>query len=134
MSKQTKSLETINDELNQMVLTGEGITLDDALDALEATDVSAMVAMNAEYLKIEPNSVYNVVFMGMETATLDGEVRDVVKIKNKQGEYISAAAVLVSTCKRLRHQPCLIRIITRNKIKAAKGEYIDMSVLTFPGA
>lgn len=73
--------------------------------------------------------------MGLDTATLDGVEREVVKLKDETGsEFISAASVLVSTCKKLRHMPCLIRVITRNKIKAAKGEYIDMSVLAFPGA
>lgn len=129
------SLATINENIAEATLRGEGVDLTEAFKILAETDDSKLEAINAEYLKIETNKVYHFLFMGLDTATLDGVEREVVKLKDETGsEFISAASVLVSTCKKLRHMPCLIRVITRNKIKAAKGEYIDMSVLAFPGA
>lgn len=132
MSNQT--LEQVNDSLVSMITRGEGVTIEEALKALESVSDKELVAANADYLSIKPNTVLNLVFTGMDTAMLDGKEVEIVKLRDAEKEYIAAQAVLVSTCKKLRSQPCLIRVIVRNKLKSAKGEYFDISVLTFPGA
>jgi hypothetical protein len=109
------------------------LTWQEAFDILEAAPDGALRTINANYLELELGSTYNMVFDGMDVATIQGEDREVVKLIDKDGNrYIHGSVVLVNACKRLTQIPTMIRIIVKDKkVKGKEGDYFDLTVKTF---
>jgi hypothetical protein len=129
--------QDVNEQLNNALVLGKEptVSFEEMFAIAEQADGKKMQSLSAEYLKLETDETYHFIFQGMDKATLDGQEKEVVKLIDKAGRnFISAAAVLVTSCKKVQTLPCMVRVVTRKEIKAEKGKYLDMSVFTFPAS
>ena len=60
--------------------------------------------------------------------------KDIITLLDKEkNSFISASTVLVSACKRIKHIPCLIRIVHKGEVKMTGGrKYDNFAMLTSP--
>lgn len=97
-----------------------------AFDELET--VENLVELTGEYISFEEGEVKQLIVECMTTITLEGKTKDAVIVWDKDGNRgISAATVLVNSCKNLR-LPCPIIVTCKGEKRAAVGKYSDLSI------
>jgi len=113
----------------------------DVLAAFDKVPTSALQQLNSEYLKLDENSSYSFIFLGM--TTLKGKEGsneaereyEGVRLIDKDGKnYVSGLTVLVTELKRVTVLPCLVKIVTKKETKSnsGMGKYLAMEVYTVP--
>jgi len=107
--------------------------------SFEFENENQIVEVTAAYLAMEEGETKDFIFMGMSTTEFaddHGEMKEkeIVSLLDKEkNSFISAATVLVSACKRIKHVPCLIRIVHKGKVKLTGGrQYDNFAMLTSP--
>ena len=113
----------------------------DVLAAFDKVPTSALQQLNSEYLKLEENSSYSFIFLGMTTlkgkeGSNDAEREyEGVRLIDKDGKnYVSGLTVLVTELKKVTVLPCLVKIVTKKETKSSSGigKYLAMEVYTVP--
>ena len=133
--------ESANENTNLEVNSNNSLVTADAqkmaqlqnlFEMFEGQETGAMRSLTADYLEMKENSVYNFICSGMTTfLTSEGEQREAAILVDKENKtFINGGAVLVSSCKKLKEYPSLIRIITGDKVKSDKGKYLSMEIRT----
>lgn len=72
------------------------------------------------------------IYTGATTIEVDGNKLDAVQLiaENRQ-RYVTAAAVVVSACRKIETTPCGLCIIVDGKTRGTKGEYYNARVFTY---
>lgn len=134
MSKTNPAVETANTQDN-----GSNVPAVNSLTAsadffakMKEKDTSELVEETGDYFPMKENEEYNFICHGIDTATIEDKVLNVVRLEDENGKkYIHGAVVLVNAMMKRTAFPCPIRIVTGNKKKSAKGQYLDLRVFTF---
>lgn len=122
-------------EKNQDQLTHQNVkaTAGDVINDFSAVPDNALQALTGEYLQLEENKTYNMVFKGMTTFNdqMKGEMPAVELVDEAGMVSINANTVLVKALSKVTQMPCLVRIITGSKVRSKSGNtYLDMEILT----
>lgn len=103
------------------------------LKQFENVDESQMVGLTADYLEMKINTTYNFIFLGMTTMSNNGKEIKAVELLNKENKkFIHASTVLVNSLSKVTKMPCMVRIVTKDFVKADAGRYLDMDVYVIP--
>lgn len=111
------------------------------LEAFDKVDTKHLQQLNSEYLKLDENSAYSFIFVGMTTLKGKEGASDAereyegVKLVDKAGKtLVSGLTVLVTELKKVTVLPCLVKIITKKETKSSSGmgKYLAMEVYTVP--
>ena len=136
--KQTE--ETTAPTINEVVKQNNDLTLGntnalatEVIKDFSQVDKSLLVGLTQEYLNLEENKTYDVIFKAMSEFEGDkGTVEAVLLVGEDGMNYINGNTVLVNSCKKVTKLPCLIRIVTGDYVKSTKGtgKYLSMEVFT----
>jgi len=111
------------------------------LEAFDKVPTTSLQQLNSEYLKLDENSSYSFIFVGMTTlkgkeGSNDAEREyEGVKLVDKAGKtLVSGLTVLVTELKKVTILPCLVKIVTKKETKSSSGmgKYLAMEVYTVP--
>lgn len=98
-----------------------------------------IVEVTAAYLSMKEGESKDFIFTGMSTTEFaddnaELQQKDIITLLDKEkNSFISASTVLVSACKRIKHIPCLIRIVHKGEVKMTGGrKYDNFAMLTSP--
>lgn len=135
-----KSEETKEPTMNEVVEQNNSLSLGntnalahEVIADFSKVDQKFLVGLTQEYLNLEENKTYDVIFKGMSEFDGDkGTVEAVLLVGEDGMNYINGNTVLVNSCKKVTKLPCLIRIVTGDYVKSTKGtgKYLSMEVFT----
>ena len=136
----TKKQEEKQSNMNEIVKQNDDLTLgntnalaSEVIKDFSTVDKSLLVGLTQEYLNLEENKTYDVIFKSMSEFEGDkGTVEAVLLVGEDGMNYINGNTVLVNSCKKVTKIPCLIRIVTGDYVKSSKGtgKYLSMEVFT----
>jgi hypothetical protein len=134
-NKKNFSTDDINDGINELAVIGEsskGVTLQDAFNMLENTDVRLMQDQTREYFNFDNAKAgdrFNFFWEGNTTTEMDNKQLEVAKLIDKEGKkYINGNAVLVRALKQSNKVPAMIAVVYNGTKKSNAGTYADLSV------
>jgi hypothetical protein len=106
----------------------------DLLGLFANADESQLVGLTADYLELKENQTYNLIFTGFTTMKTDkgNEIKVAEFIDKDNKKYIHGSTVLVNSLSKVEKMPCLVRIVTKTKVKSSAGLYLDLDVLVIP--
>lgn len=134
MSKTTQATEQATEQDNSAnVPAVNSLTAHaDIFKRMADTPTENLSEETGDYFPMRENETYNFICHGLDTATIEDKVLQVVCLEDETGKkYIHGAVVLVNAMRKRTAFPCPIRIVTGSKKKTAKGSYLDLRVFTF---
>lgn len=130
----TVDLQKLSDSQDSLLPQNVKEQANELLTMFENVDDSQLVSLTADYLEIKENTEYVFIFIGRNTMKndkgLDVQVVELLDKNNKK--FIHASTVLVSSLSKVTKMPCMVKIVTKGKVKSANGYYLDMDVLVIP--
>lgn len=110
------------------------VSMEEIFDLLDEVDDQKFQDLNSAYWTPMEDTTYNFLFEGMSTATLDGKIVPVVKLRDKHGDtFIAAQTILVNSLRDVQVMPAYCRVVVKNKKKSGNQSYFDMQVKVLPG-
>jgi hypothetical protein len=106
------------------------------LGAFSEVEEKDLITLTEDYLKLDPDETYNLIFTGMTkfTGERGGEVDAVQLIDEENKKWINGNTVLVNSLKKVTSLPCMVRVVTKKMIKTKNGTYQDLDVFVLSNA
>jgi len=135
-AKAEETIPTMNEVVkanNDLEIGNSNALAHEVIKDFSTVDKTLLVGLTQEYLNLEENKTYDVIFKAMSEFEGDkGTVEAVLLVAEDGMNYINGNTVLVNSLKKVKKMPCLVRIVTGDYVKSSKGtgKYLSMEVFT----